>query len=112
MNIIQLKKTIEELLKAQLLVKLVKLTFEIDNNDIVIDNPKEIIYIVIKIVYLLMEENAKNINIRAKKEDETYIEISADVDVNNVNIEEVEMLQESKNRTIMVNNDSINIKLQ
>lgn len=112
MNIIQLKKTIEELLKAQLLVKLVKLTFEIDNNDIVIDNPKEIIYIVIKIVYLLMEESAKNINIRAKKEDEIYIEISADVDVNNVNIEEVEMLQESKNRTIMVNNDSINIKLQ
>lgn len=112
MNIIQLKKTIEELLKAQLLVKLVKLTFEIDNNDIVIDNPKEIIYIVIKIVYLLMEESAKNINIRAKKEDEIYIEISDDVDVNNVNIEEVEMLQESKNRTIMVNNDSINIKLQ
>lgn len=112
MNIIQLKKTIEELLKAQLLVKLVKLAFEIDNNDIVIDNPKEIIYIVIKIVYLLMEESAKNINIRAKKEDKTYIEICADVDVNNVNIEEVEMLQESKNRTIMVNNDSINIKLQ
>lgn len=112
MNIVQLKKTIEELLKAQLLVKLVELTFEIDNNDIVIDNPKEIIYIVIKIVYLLMEESAKNINIRAKKEDKAYIEICADVDVNNVNIEEVEMLQESKNRTIMVNNDSINIKLQ
>lgn len=112
MNIIQLKKTIEELLKAQLLVKLVELTFEIDNNDIVINNPKEIIYIVIKIVYLLMEESAKNINIRAKKEDKTYIEICADVDVNNVNIEEVEMLQESKNRTIMVNNDSIHIKLQ
>lgn len=112
MNIVQLKKTIEELLKAQLLVKLVELTFEIDNNDIVINNPKEIIYIVIKIVYLLMEESAKNINIRAKKEDKTYIEICADVDVNNVNIEEVEMLQESKNRTIMVNNDSIHIKLQ
>lgn len=111
MNIVQLKKTIEELLKAQLLVKLVELTFEIDNNDIVINNPKEIIYIVIKIVYLLMEENAKNINIRAKKEDETYIEISADIDVNNVNIEEVEMLQESENRVIIVDNNSINIKL-
>lgn len=112
MNIVQLKKTVEELLKAQLLVKLVKLTFEIDNNDIVIDNPKEIIYIVVKIVYLLMEESAKNINIRAKKEDKTYIEICADVDIDNINIEEVELLQESKCKTIMVDNDSINIKLQ
>lgn len=112
MNIVQLKKTVEELLKAQLLVKLVKLTFEIDNNDIVIDNPKEIIYIVVKIVYLLMEESAKNINIRAKKEDKTYIEICADVDIDNINIEEVELLQESKCKTIIVDNNSINIKLQ
>lgn len=112
MNIVQLKKTIEELLKAQLLVKLVELTFEIDNNDIVIENPKEIIYIVIKIVYLLMEENAKNINIRAKKEDKTYIEISADVDINNVNIEEVELLQESDDSVIIVDNNSINIQLK
>ena len=112
MTISNLKKTVEELLKAELLLKLVNLNFEIDNNDsIIIINPKEIIYILIKIGYLLIDAGAKEINIKARSNDKAYIEITSDIDIDNVNIEEVELLQESNNRIIIVDNNSINIKL-
>lgn len=109
MSISDLKKTVEELLKAELLLNLVNLNFEIDNNDLKINNPKEIIYILIKIAYILIEASAKEINIKGNNK--TYIEITSDIDIDNVNIEEVESLQESENRVIIVDNNSINIKL-
>ena len=109
MSISDLKKTVEELLKAELLLNLVNLNFEIDNNDLKINNPKEIIYILIKIAYILIEASAKEINITGNNK--TYIEITSDIDIDNVNIEEVESLQESENRVIIVDNNSINIKL-
>ena len=112
MTILNLKKTVEELLKAELLLKLVNLNFEIDNNDsIIIINPKEIIYILIKIGYLLIDAGAKEINIKARSNDKAYMEITSDIDIDKVNIEEVELLQESNNRIIIVDNNSINIKL-
>jgi len=107
------KKTEEqtELLKAELLLKLVNFNFEMDNIDLIINNPKEIIYILIKISYLLIETGAKEINIKAHNNEKTYIEITSDLNIDNVNIEEVELLQESENRVIIVDNNSINIKL-
>jgi len=111
MSILNLKKTLEELLKAELLLKLVNFNFEMDNIDLIINNPKEIIYILIKISYLLIETGAKEINIKAHNNEKTYIEITSDLNIDNVNIEEVELLQESENRVIIVDNNSINIKL-
>ena len=87
------------------------LTFEIDNNDLIIKNPKEIIYILIKIAYLLIENDAKEINIKANNNEKVYIEITSDIEIDNVNIEEVELLQESDNRVIIVDDNSISIKL-
>ena len=111
MSVSNLKKTVEELLKAELLLKLVNLNFEIDNSDYIINNPKEIIYILIKIAYLLIENGAKEIDIKANNNEKVYIEITSDIEIDNVNIEEVELLQESDNRVIIVDNNSINIKI-
>lgn len=111
MNILKLKETVEELLKAQLLLNLLTLTFEVENNDFVINNPKEIIYLLIKITNILIDANAKKINIKARSIDKAYIEITSDIDIDNVNIEEVELLQESDYRVIIVDNNSISIKL-
>ena len=111
MNILKLKETVEELLKAQLLLNLLTLTFEVENNDFVINNPKEIIYLLIKITNILIDANAKEINIKARSIDKAYIEITSDIDIDKVNIEEVELLQESEKRVIIVDNNSINIKI-
>lgn len=112
MSIYELKDTIERLLKAQLLLKLVKLTFEIYTGDIIINNPKETIYLLIKIVELLMEAKAKEIIVKIKNsEQKILIEINTDISIGNINIEELELVQENPNILVLINDDSITINI-
>ena len=92
MTIEQFKTTINELLKAKLLIHNAKLEFNIVNKWITIDNKaNELVYSVIKIIELiLLLANAKNIVLTAKEQDNTKtIEISSENSCSNINLTEV-----------------------
>lgn len=98
---IKLKETIEILLKPTLLVNNSTLVFSVENENEVIYNVNDVIYIIIKTVEILTKNNIKNINIkRANNMFEIYLDDN--IDKNSLN--ELEMLEDEKYKIKIVNN--------
>lgn len=111
MTIEQFEITINELLKAKLLIHNAKLEFNILNKCITIDNKaNELVYSVIKIIELILSTNSKNIAFTAKEQDNIkIIEISSENGCSNINLIEVKEinpdaqieLKETENKIII-----------
>lgn len=100
---IKLKETIEILLKPTLLVNNSTLVFSVENDNEVIYNANDVIYIIIKTVEILTKNNIKNINIkRANNMFEIYLD--SDIDKNSLN--ELKMLEDEK-YIIKIDNNKI-----
>lgn len=100
---IKLKETIEILLKPTLLVNNSTLVFSVENENEVIYNANDVIYIIIKTVEILTKNNIKNINIkRANNMFEIYLD--SDIDKNSLN--ELKMLEDEK-YIIKIDNNKI-----
>lgn len=98
---IKLKETIEILLKPTLLVNNSTLVFSVENENEVIYNVNDVIYIIIKTVEILTKNNIKNINIkRANNMFEIYLDDN--IDKNSLN--ELEMLEDEKYKIKIDNN--------
>lgn len=98
---IKLKETIEILLKPTLLVNNSTLVFSVENENEVIYNVNDVIYIIIKTVEILTKNNIKNINIkRANNMFEIYLDNN--IDKNSLN--ELEMLEDEKYKIKIDNN--------
>lgn len=98
---IKLKETIEILLKPTLLVNNSTLVFSVENENEVIYNVNDVIYIIIKTVEILTKNNIKNINIkRANNMFEIYLDDN--IDKNSLN--ELEMLEDEKYKIKIYNN--------
>ena len=101
LNFETLKETIEILLKPTLLVNNSTLVFSVENENEVIYNVNDVIYIIIKTVEILTKNNIKNINIkRANNMFEIYLDDN--IDKNSLN--ELEMLEDEKNKIKIDNN--------
>lgn len=113
MSIFKLEQTIQQLLKAKLLLKNAKLLFEIENNNIIIDNSTDLIYLLIKIVDLLVDSNSKDITVKVKdREEKILFEIKADINIDNIDIEELELVQEKQNILVLINDETIIINIK
>ena len=62
-NILNLKEIIEILLKPTILLNNVILHFDVENKEIIINNVNDIIYLIIKTVEILIQNNVKEISI-------------------------------------------------
>lgn len=112
MNILKLEQTISQLLKAKLLLKNAKLLFEIEDNNIIINNSTDLIYLLIKSIDLLLNSNAKEIIVKVKNsEEKIFIEIIVDINIENIDIEEIKLLKENQNILVLINDDSIVINI-
>lgn len=113
MSIFKLEQTIQQLLKAKLLLKNAKLLFEIENNNIIIDNSTDLIYLLIKIVDFLVDSNSKDITVKVKdREEKILFEIKADINIDNIDIEELELVQEKQNILVLINDETIVINIE
>lgn len=113
MSILKLEQTIQQLLKAKLLLKNAKLLFEIEDNNIIIDNSTDLIYLLIKIVDLLVDSNSKDITVNVKdREEKILFEIKADINIDNIDIEELELVQEKQNILVLINDETIVINIE
>lgn len=88
-NILKLKEMIEILLKPTLLLNNAMLYFHIENEDKMINNVNEAIYLIIKTVEILTKNNIKKINIEMNYN--KFI-ISFDENLNSTSFEELKML--------------------
>lgn len=112
MNILKLEQTIRQLLKAKLLLKNAKLLFEIEDNNIIINNSTDLIYLLIKSIDLLLNSNAKEIMVKVKNsEEKIFIKINVDINIENIDIEEIELVKENQNILVLINDDSIVINI-
>lgn len=113
MNILKLEQAISQLLKAKLLLKNAKLLFEIEDNNIIINNSTDLIYLLIKSIDLLLNSNAKEIIVKVKNsEEKIFFEINVDINIDNIDIEEIELVKENNNILILVDDNSILIKIE
>lgn len=105
----QLKDILEQLLKAKILINNAKLEFEIVNEKIVIEqNVDEIVYLILKTVDLIIKNNGKDIRIKIYDDENSInICISQNIDVNNINLKEILMINESENIKVLKNNEEI-----
>ncbi len=115
MSIKDFKETICQLLKAKLLINKSNLSFEIEDENIVINNPTELIYLMVKAIDLLVDSNSNTIKTIIKENDTIIsIEINADIELDSINIEEIELIKENQDILILIDGNvmKINIKKQ
>lgn len=98
---IKLKETIEILLKPTLLVNNSTLVFSVENENEVIYNVNDVIYIIIKTVEILTKNNIKNINIKRAN---NMFEICLDDNIDKNSLNELEMLEDEKYKIKIDNN--------
>ena len=84
--------------------------FRNENNEKIIKNIEDNIYFIIKIVEIMVKNNASNVVIELKVEnEETYLEISYSSENDNINLDEIKLLDE--NRKIIMESNKIDLYL-
>lgn len=113
MNILKLEQIIQQLLKAKLLVNSTKLSFEIEDNSIIINNAVNLIYLLINSIVLLIDSNAKEIKVRIQNDERKIcIGINADISLNLIKVEEIKLVEENQDTVILINDDEIIISIK
>lgn len=109
-NISRLIKIIEILLKPTILVSNTHMKFENENEEIIVDNVNNDIYLIIKIVEILIENKCNNIGIKITKEnDNAYCKVVVEGEIDTIRLKELELLDEKRN--FIVDNNIIKFQM-
>lgn len=61
---------------------------------------------------MLVDSNSIDITVKVKdREEKIFFEIKADINIDNIDIEELELVQEKQNILVLINDDSIVINI-
>lgn len=89
----QFNKIVKILIKPTLLLNNANLLLETEDNSIVVHNSSDNIYLTIKLIEILIENNNKEIKVKAIRENNSgYLQIIAENMINNINLQEIELL--------------------
>lgn len=110
MTLEQFENTIKVLLKAKLLISNANVEFSNLNNGIVIENANELIYILVKIIEKMLDNNQKEIKCNFKEEDKNIL-INVSSDNVDFDINDIIEINTCDNITIDKINNSINITI-
>lgn len=109
-DLLQFNKIVKILIKPTLLLNNANLLLETEDSSIIVHNSSDNIYLTIKLIELLIENNNKKIKVNAIREnDSEYLQIIAENIINNINLKEIELL--NSGNELKIDNNVIKFKI-
>lgn len=109
-DLLQFNKIIKILIKPTLLLNNANLLLETEDNSIIVHNSSDNIYLTIKLIETLIENNNKEIKVKAIREnDSEYLQITFENIINNINLQEIELL--NSGNELKIDNSVIKFKI-
>lgn len=100
-DLLQFNKIIRILLKPTLLLNNANLSLENEDKGIIVHKASDNIYLIIKLVEIIIENNCKEINVKTVEDkNNVYLSIIAEKTIDSIEMQEVDLLNDSANLTI------------
>lgn len=109
-DLLKFNKIVKILIKPTLLLNNANLLLETEDNSIIVHNSSDNIYLTIKLIEILIENNNKEIKVKAIKENNSeYLQIITENIINNINLQEIELITSGKE--LKIDNNIIKFKI-